>query len=62
MAKVTTAQKIEALEKAVRNLARYREHDSGCAVGMTEFCTCGLREAMEVARMAIHLEVEANKV
>jgi hypothetical protein len=26
----------------LRELMQYRDHDGDCAVGMTEFCTCGM--------------------
>lgn len=55
--KVTAAEKIEALEKAIRNLAYYRAHLNSCAFSRTDFCTCGLREAMEVSRAAMAMEV-----
>jgi hypothetical protein len=56
--KVTAVQKIEALTKALSRIAYYREHDNGCQIGMTEFCTCGLREAVIAGRAAACLEVE----
>lgn len=56
--KVTANEKIEALTQAIRHLAYYREHERQCEISRTDFCTCGLRETMEVARKAVNLEVE----
>ena len=57
--KVTAVQKIEALTKSLQRVAHYREHDFGCEVHNTDFCTCGLKQAMDDARAAVALEVES---
>lgn len=56
--KVTAEVKIQKLEQALRKLAPYRDHYEFCEVGMTDFCTCGMREASVMAQAAISMEVE----
>ena len=58
--KVTAAQKIAALTRALNQVAYYRAHDDSCAYHMTETCTCGLRQAMDAAREAVKLEWEES--
>ena len=56
--KVTPQQKIDALIKAMSRLAYYRTHDNCCEIEHTEFCTCGMRQAIDAAHQAATLEVE----
>lgn len=35
------------LHEAVKQITAYRQHASLCEIDKTDFCTCGLREAME---------------
>lgn len=51
-----------ALEGALRWISRYRAHASNCAVGDTEFCTCGLRQAADNARRAITPESAPGRI
>lgn len=35
------------LHRAITRVLDYRQHVTGCEINQTEFCSCGLREAME---------------
>jgi hypothetical protein len=54
--------KVEALQTALAGLMPYRAHFVGCDEPMTDFCTCGLREAADAARAALTQPSEVTKV
>jgi hypothetical protein len=56
--KVTPKEKITALTAALVLLSQYRQHDGHCEIDRTDFCTCGMKRAMDAARKADALEVE----
>ena len=35
------------LREAIATVVRYRQHATGCEINQTDFCSCGLREAMD---------------
>ena len=57
--KVAPKEKIDALVKAIGRIGYFREHNSGCEIGQTDFCTCGMKQAVDAARAALALEVES---
>ncbi len=44
---------IGKLRIALYDILDYACHDEGCEESMTEFCTCGLREAYKDARRVL---------
>lgn len=48
----------DALRKALLSIMIYRQHDDGCQVSMTEFCTCGMKEAADAARLILNRTVK----
>lgn len=51
---------VSHLRTAVDQVLLYRSHRKGCEVVQTEFCTCGLREAVEVLQQAWDTLLEAR--
>jgi hypothetical protein len=46
--------------RALDELLKYRSHYSWCEIGYTDFCTCGMKQAADKARILIR-EYNAEK-
>lgn len=50
---MTPLDKAQELQKTIDALSQYVQHLAGCEEHMTEFCTCGMREAKQAFNAAL---------
>ena len=49
------------IRKAGNHALQYREHAALCEIGSTDFCSCGLKEAMDSWRKALKEGLNAGR-